>query len=136
MKNFFEMRDSHGFNGGKSVPEGADKQREVYLRTINRLAELRGSYVRLVPVDVYYVDGNWCQWRCVNRAYFNQNFDSKTYKPFNFDIYFGKNSTEQDSGMAVAISEATTLNLDRMVMTESFIMKPELEELLENLTKA
>lgn len=54
-----DMRSKWGFSDGEAVPAEASAARSVYIRAVNRLAEMRGSAVRAVAYDRSGAH-NWC----------------------------------------------------------------------------
>ena len=51
MMYFEDFQQKYGFNDGSSVPPDAREAREVYIRTINKLAEALGSKDRAYAFD-------------------------------------------------------------------------------------
>lgn len=93
MRYWEDMRSKGGFADGEAVPDGAELYRAVYVRTVNRLAEQRGSDVRAVPYDRPGMH-NWCL--IVFRD--ARNLDGE--------------SVPADLGLEAAIDQAHTLDVD------------------------
>jgi len=51
MQYWESMLTKWGFDDGTTVPDGVEVYRDVYLKTVNRLAEKHGSSQRFVPYD-------------------------------------------------------------------------------------
>lgn len=59
MRYWDEMTSKYGFNDGESIPEGIEIYRDIYIRTVNKLASGYGSKVRAYGYDRPGVH-NWC----------------------------------------------------------------------------
>lgn len=137
MKYWDEFLTKRGFHEGKHIPEGAELYRDVYLKTVNKLAELKGSGHRYVPYDG---DGdNCCLIRLVPKAWFDtvylpqqtgrgiwQSAEDNDLKQVEI------NDEKRDDPMRDAISFADESNLDDFLVI-SVTVDDLFEGFLENL---
>lgn len=76
MQYWSQMNDKYGFEDGSAYPEGIEIYREVYCKTLNRLAESNGSRVRVVPFDRSGCH-NYCLVMTVPKRWYNDTFLTK-----------------------------------------------------------
>lgn len=120
MKFWDDMNTKYGFGDGNCYPDGIELYREVYIKTINRLAEKLGSRCRVVPYDRPGVH-NFCLRFFVSKEWFDEIYATRekekgllpsvTHEDFKtapsaFDV-------ETDDEMLEAISAAEELYVDQ-----------------------
>ena len=137
MRFWDEMLTKYGFGDGDSIPDGIGLYRDVYLKVVNKLAELKGSGHRYVPYDrngvhnfylICLVPAEW-----FDTVYLPQQTDSHVWQ--SADDSLGKveiPDNEQDAQMREAISDAVDLQLDQYLDVTVMVL-PEFEDFLAGL---
>ena len=126
MKYWDEMNDVFGFDCGDRRPPGVELFRDVYLKTVNRLAERWKSDFRVVPFN-YRSHNRWL-WMIVPKEWFENVFlghchwhrSSIVWQGVEFKDLPDKQNGQYpepkpDLGLSNAIAEARKLDLDSFV---------------------
>ena len=140
MKYWDEFLTKWGFSDGKSIPDGAEFYRDVYLKTVNKLAEFKGSIHRYVPYDR---DGDNCYLICLvpaewfDTVYLPQQAGHELWQSAeNNDLgQVELRDEDRDSPMWDAISDANDLNLDDYLVT-TVVVDDLFEGFFENLKES
>ena len=122
MRFWDEMNTKYGFGDGKSCPDGIEIYRDIYVKTVSKLAEHLGSDFRVVPYNRGGVH-NVCLWFFVSKKWFENVYLSKqaSGKPWSAateDDIQGAESEffeKADDMMDEAISLAFDLGIDGFV---------------------
>lgn len=69
MQYWDEMNDKYGFGDGGCYPAGIETYRDIYVKTVSRLAEYLESDYRVVPYNRCGVH-NYCLWYFVSKNWF------------------------------------------------------------------
>ena len=138
MQYFESMKGKYGFDDGAACPVGIEIFRDIYAKAINRLAELRGSDLRIVPYDrpgchnvymVWLVTKEWFEAEFLPRQ--TEGKEWKTAENYELNAHGKDPDTEADEAMDRAIRDAHQLNLDSYI-SAVFIVEPTFNELLES----
>jgi len=140
MKYWDEMDDKYGFGDGGAYPPGVELYRDVYVKTVSRLAEIGGSAFRIVPLDRAGAH-NYCLWESVPKDWFENEFLPKQnadlgvlWKAVDFkDLPPDMPIMPQDEALETAIEKAMSMDLDSFVVTSPFISRVFTEEVLPGL---
>lgn len=121
MQYWEEMNNKYGFGDGSAYPAGVELYRDVYLKTVNKLAENRNSDLRIVPFDRGGVH-NFCLWMVVPKEWFETVYLPKQ-KPgeqwegaeWNDIPNADEPEPEPDEQLEAAIEDAMGMDLDSFV---------------------
>lgn len=121
MQYWDEMNNKYGFGDGSAYPAGVELYRDVYVKTVNKLAENRNSELRVVPFDRGGVH-NYCLWMVVPKEWFETVFLPKQKPGEQWEGVDFKDlpdpdapEPEPDEELEAAIEEAMGLDLDSFV---------------------
>ncbi len=114
MDYYDAMLSKFGFSYGDAVPPDAEARRTVYVKTINRIAELRGSAVRAVAYDRPGMH-NWCMI-CYASAKDVVGYGERIVAR-DLDL----DEVAPDEAMQDAIEMATEIEIDQFVIVETRI---------------
>ena len=116
MRFWEDMQSKYGFGDGKAVPVEAFTCRNVYIWTVNKLAERNRSKVRCVAFNR---DGchNSCLILQVTLAQFKKLTPTQVIGDGDWDVnaVCGKEPEPTDEAFEKAVEEAQELNLDDYV---------------------
>jgi hypothetical protein len=110
MRFWEDMQSKWGFSDGNAVPDGVEVYREVYIRTVNKLAEQLGSSVRLVAYDRFGLH-NWC----LILIHQLSDLQARGIENFAAHVDIDANTVGTDEAMEEAIRQADELELDGFV---------------------
>lgn len=127
MRYFVDMTSKFGFNDGESVPEGVEIYRDLYVRTINRIAELIGADQRAVPYNRPGVH-NWCLILFFDKENLPPASESATWQ-WQPDWQ----TAEPDAQMQEIIDAANSLSLDEEFVEVTVVEREGFDEFLEKL---
>jgi len=133
MQYWDEMNDKYGFGDGSAYPAGIEIYRDVYLKTVNKLAENRNSNLRIVPFDRGGVH-NFCLWMVVPKECFESEFLPKQEpgkRWVGVDSMPG-DEPDMDDELETAIEDAMGMDLDRFVLVNP-VLSEEFTEFLDVL---
>jgi len=138
MQYFGAMKEKYGFDDGGSCPTGVEIYRDVYVKAINRLAELNGSDQRIVPYNRPGVHNVYMVW-LVTKEWFDAVFLPRQEKDDEWETVeycelhaHGRSpDTEADDAMVRAIDDAYKLNLDSYIYAK-FRVDSKFDELLKS----
>lgn len=141
MQYWEEMNTKFGFGDGECYPAGIEIYRDVYLKTISRLAEHFGSDYRVVPYDRCGVH-NFCLWFYVSKAWFESVYLPKQEagQPWKAvdedDIHAAETEfcNGADYPMVEAIELAHELDIDQYIDVQTSL-SPEFEGFLGDCLK-
>lgn len=110
-----DMRSKWGFGDGGAVPTEASAARSVYIRTVNQLAEARGSAVRAVAYDRPGAH-NWCliATRTADALAAEGIGPARYHEP----VEDAGDEAEWDEGFGEAVDRANELRLDAFVVVD------------------
>lgn len=121
MQYWDEMNNKYGFGDGSAYPAGVELYRDVYVKTVNKLAENRNSDLRIVPFDRAGVH-NYCLWMVVPKEWFETVYLPKQKPGEQWEGVDFKDlpnpdepEPEPDAELETAIEEAMGLDLDSFV---------------------
>lgn len=134
MKYWPDLQSKWGFNDGELYPAGVEVYRDVYLRVVNRLAELLSSNVRIIPHDLYS-SHNSLRLAKVSATWFYSVFLARQSPG---ELWSGEweyhelTEVEADEALEEAVAIAESLDLDDLV--EATVRpSPELGLFIRNL---
>lgn len=129
MQYWEEMNDKYGFGDGSAYPAGIELYRDVYLKTVNKLAENRNSELRIVPFDRGGVH-NYCLWMVVPKEWFEKEYlpkqkKNKQWEGVDFYDLPDPNAPEPqpDEELEAAIEDAMGMDLDNFVEVNPVLSK-------------
>jgi hypothetical protein len=121
MQYWEEMNNKYGFGDGSAYPAGVELYRDVYVKTVNKLAENRNSDLRVVPFDRGGVD-NYCLWMVVPKGWFETEYlpkqkPGKQWSGVDFKDLPDPDAPEPqpDEALEAAIEDAMGMDLDSFV---------------------
>lgn len=112
MQYWEDMSNKWGFSDGEAYPAGVEIYRNVYVKTVNKLAEKHNSRLRVIPFDR---DGihNFCLWVAVDKNWYEENYNNLHH------VKLPDEEVIHDEGFVSAVEEAKELNLDDFVVVEA-----------------
>ena len=137
MRYWDEMRSKYGFGDGGAVPPDAETAREIYVRTLNALAEARGRKVRALAYDRPGAH-NWC----LIVFHLLDDLSSASVKPaeYHLPVHYGAlvniEEAAPDDGLHEAIEQAMhEMVLDDYVLVEVSIHPNFESEVLQTIKR-
>ena len=138
MQYWDEMNTRYGFAEGLCCPAGLEIYRDVYVKTVSKLAEYFGSAYRVVPYDSGG-SRNTCLWFYVSKVWFENVYLPKqeTGQPWKAvdddDISAAENDfrDEADYPMVEAVELARELGIDQYIEVQASL-SPEFEGFLSD----
>jgi hypothetical protein len=129
MKFWESMNDKYGFEDGSAYPDGVETYRDVYCKSVNKLAEQKGSDFRVVPFDRAGTH-NYCLWMTVPKDWFEKVYLPKQEADKQWigcdwgDIPDNdKPEPQPDEALNEAIAAAMDMDLDGFVEVEVKVSK-------------
>ena len=126
MQYWEEMDSKYGFSDGEAYPAGILIYRDIYIKTVNKLAEKHGSAVRVIPFD-----RGGCH-NTVMKFEVSKDWYEKEYLPKQKGEYLESYAppadtlperAEIDDGFRAAIEEAMDLDVDGFVIVNPVVDK-------------
>lgn len=122
MQYWNEMSEKYGFGDGGAYPVGIELYRDVYVKTVNKLAEKHGSNVRILPYNRNGIHNN-CMWVCVSKEVFEEVAKHYGYRDEKvWEAVEGRlELSSRDKAMYTAIADAFEMTLDDFIVVEPYI---------------
>lgn len=122
MQYWEEMDSKYGFGDGEAYPAGVVLYRDIYIKTVNKLAEKHGSAVRVVPFD-----RGGCH-NSVMKFEVSKDWYEKEYLPKQKGEYLESaealpERSEIDDSFRAAVEEAMELDVDGFVVVNPLVDK-------------
>ena len=125
MQYWYEMDSKWGFADGSAYPAGIEIFRDVYIQTVNKLAEKHGSAVRVVPFDRGGCH-NYCLWITVEKGWFEENYKGQP-------ITSCPKAAKKDDAFEKAVEEAMEIGVDEFVIVDPKIDKEAFDLFLSDI---
>lgn len=115
MKFWEDMNTKYGFNDGSAYPEGVEIYRDIYCKSVNKLAADKNSEFRVVPFDRHGVH-NFCLWFLVSKTWFENVFlpQQKTGELW-ISVDVPNDEQTPDEAFESAVEDAMELDIDGFV---------------------
>jgi hypothetical protein len=117
MRFWEDMQSKWGFSDGDAVPDGVEVYRNIYIRTMNRLAVELGSSVRVVAYDRFGVH-NWCLVLMHTLA----DLQAHQVEDFTAHTDIDAEIAQADEALEEAIRQAYELDLDSFIEVTVTVM--------------
>lgn len=131
MQYWGEMESKWGFSDGEAYPAGVVLYRDLYVKTVNRLAEKNGSEVRVVPFDRGGLHNTIMRIN-VSKSWYEEEYLPKQTGQFFDAVEKVPVQVEIDDAMGKSIEEAMEMGVDDFVVVNPTVDQ-EFENFLANI---